>query len=61
MMVWVRVDRDLLHEVKEILGARTTAETVNLALKLAIALRKNESTAKTGSRVVPASDEHPPT
>lgn len=50
-----------LREVKEILRARTNAATVNLALKLAIALRKNENTAKTRSRVVPANDEHPPT
>lgn len=56
-MVWVRVDRDLLREVKEILGARTNAETVKLALKLAIALRKNESAAKTRSRVVPDGDK----
>jgi Arc/MetJ family transcription regulator len=39
----VRVDADLVLEAREILGARNTSETVELALTIALAMREPQS------------------
>lgn len=54
MIVRVRVDADLVREVKEILGAKNNSEAVHLALKIALTLGRNEPPVKTRGR----SQEH---
>lgn len=49
-MVRVRVDADLVREVKEILGAKNNSEAVCLALKISLTLGRNEPPTKTRGR-----------
>ncbi len=43
LKIRVRVDADLVREARELLGARNTSETVELALAIALAMREPQS------------------
>lgn len=43
LKVRVRIDADLVREAREILGARSNSEAVELALTIALAIRGTDS------------------